>query len=708
MNLEGDIRSSGTALVVTNLLDVATSLGAIGSSANRLAVDLVQFVARARVDGPSADVFRAPRLLVDAHTDAFLSLRGLDRANFSGPVTRSGQTLTRTDGKPWSTNGFAVGDVVKIVGESGTRKVTAVSGGVLTLDGAAFATGPATVSVVRTEITVGVDEIVAGGDVDLELRTGLRQVGTTETGDVTVQVPNEDSIWRDGEVHRFHFRGTNTTAGHDPARTGASGLLDPAVYVGATGTDVPIDSFYRFKLRHVPLARSEVQIPGTSLVMYKAETAGGEYVLFSGTAAAAETPGLVAGRHIDIRDTEGLSSGNDLAVDGVSATTIRIYGFTNLADTGSGWLDVNVEGSVELKEISGDLRVGIVRSRASTVKLTAAAGIRDADTAEDGLASVNDPQDVQGSSIELHALAGSIGTESDFLETNLDDVISSTGMLDADATLGIYLWEVAGDLRIGKVHANQTGTPGTTDAALVSEGGAILDGVDDAGATDVEAIRIDLKAATDIGKVDNDLEIDSSTAGFMSGRLYAEAGNSIYLTENIAELVVLAAKALTGLVRLTIPDTNGSRAPPLDNTGITSDEALQRRNTTPEDLDLIASGQSLVAQNDAKRAAPSTDTTAQTRSGIWAKGDIHLWVGDDLDAPATTEIVAGGTIRIHGDVTRTPGTTAALDTPSADERRTAATARTSTSPAGSAASSTSTARTSRPSSRWSSATSTST
>jgi len=40
----------------------------------------------------------------------------------------------------------------------------------------------------------------------------------------------------------------------------------------------------------------------------------------------------------------------------------------------------------------------------------------------------------------------------------------------------------------------------------------------------------------------------------------------------LTALVVLAAKALTGLVRLTVPDTNGSRAPPLPDIGITSED----------------------------------------------------------------------------------------------------------------------------------------
>ena len=52
--------------------------------------------------------------------------------------------------------------------------------------------------------------------------------------------------------------------------------------------------------------------------------------------------------------------------------------------------------------------------------------------------------------------------------------------------------------------------------------------------------------------------------------------------------------------------------------------------------------------------ATTTPEPIPSRSGIWALGDISLWVGDDVSAPVDTWIVAGGTIYIHGDVTRGP------------------------------------------------------
>src|SRR5881275_2765091 len=103
---------------------------------------------------------------------------------------------------------------------------------------------------------------------------------------------------------------------------------------------------------------------------------------------------------------------------------------------------------------------------------------------------------------------------------------STTRHLDADAALGVYLYEVLDDLRIGLVTARQDesgqASPAhVTDASLVTRDGSILDSANDA-AADVVAIRIDLRAGGTggIGVPQNDLEINSSTAGFATGRLF--------------------------------------------------------------------------------------------------------------------------------------------------------------------------------------------
>ena len=103
-----------------------------------------------------------------------------------------------------------------------------------------------------------------------------------------------------------------------------------------------------------------------------------------------------------------------------------------LADDGTGWVDVDLDGSVTLEEVAGDLRVGLIRSRTSDVDLTAAVSILDADPSDAALHPA-DPRDVEGVNITLTARTGSIGTEDDFLETNLLDTVG----LAARAVAGV-------------------------------------------------------------------------------------------------------------------------------------------------------------------------------------------------------------------------------------------------------------------------------
>ena len=232
------------------------------------------------------------------------------------------------------------------------------------------------------------------------------------------------------------------------------------MYVAAGGVD--IDTHLHIEQRNVVIARTEIPIVGAGgAVMYEPVTVGGEYVLYSATAMPAGTPGIVAGRHLDIRDTEGLTNG-DAAVDSRTGRTVRISGFVNLLDVTPGWLDVNTDGSVTLTEVDGDLRVGLVRSRASDVDLTADDSILDGDPG-DAATHPTDQRDVEGVNIDLTATNGAIGTEADFLETNLWDVIGvseaiTLGLLDADARYGVRIREVLGDMRVGLIESRQDDT----------------------------------------------------------------------------------------------------------------------------------------------------------------------------------------------------------------------------------------------------------
>ena len=154
--------------------------------------------------------------------------------------------------------------------------------------------------------------------------------------------------------------------------------------------------------------------------------------------------GVAAGHSISIKDTEETYE-RDRGGTGAPSTKIRLTGFT---DIGTGWLDANVDGSIDLTEVIGDLTLGFVRSRLSDVTLTAADGsIVDTGLAGDLKTGGVDPADVQGANIKLTAIGGDIGTSADFVETNLDDTIAqraSEGLREGPRSTS----RTAGNLRI--------------------------------------------------------------------------------------------------------------------------------------------------------------------------------------------------------------------------------------------------------------------
>ncbi|MEO6651293.1 MAG: hypothetical protein ABIP17_01380, partial [Ilumatobacteraceae bacterium] len=632
------------ALVVTNQLDIAAlaptgSIGGVSmagvADTTRLHVDLVQFLERFRVDGPSVDTLRPARILAEAGRDVRLSLRGVDR---TGALTQkltvsavgSNYSLTRTAGGSWTSlgEGFIVGDLVRVFDSSkidrGLFTVTAVSSSVLTVapvGGATLAVTEATLYVVRTAaMNIGIDRIDAGRDVDLELRDTVRQPGTDETGDVDAQVPNEIGFWATRRSHSFHFRGVGRTGSlarsvYDPARTGVQGERDPAVY--SAGIDVSIDGTVTLEQRHEQLARVDEIFLGTTQSRVRLEIINRARVVYSTTAMPAGSAGVIAGDDIIIADTQGLggSPTNPSGTVGTSVPRINVAGFTDVL--GLGHVDVNVDGSVELEEVDGDLRVGMIRSRASDVTLRSRNGsITDAPTGSNAAATTGDVYaDVVAINVTLHAASGTIGSNSNFLEIDSSnrDGASFDGLLNADALGNIRITETIGTLRVDLVDAAQG------DVSLVTLSGSIVDGRNDA-VVNVSANSIDLDAnGGSIGDPNgtNDLEIDSARQAY--GDVGMEADDSIFVTEVDGTLHLVLAEALGGSVRITVRESAD-----LD-----------------EHLDLLHDGSVRFVENV---------LSIVPRGRIAAlNGSVLLRIGDDMTSTPNSEVRAGTTIDIYGD-----------------------------------------------------------
>src|SRR5262249_50347452 len=151
----------------------------------------------------------------------------------------------------------------------------------------------------------------------------------------------------------------------------------------------------------------------------------------------------------------------------------------------------------------------------------------------------------------LTALAGGVGTAANFLETDLIDVVASglrqgakSGVLTVASHLGVYVDEIAGNLRVNTV----VSTLG--DVVLTTRSGSILDS-NSATTTDRDGRTVDVPNVVgvklsfaahggSIGTADDDLDIDSgvSAGNHVAGLIYAQADGSVYITESNYELNV--------------------------------------------------------------------------------------------------------------------------------------------------------------------------
>ncbi|RRS02329.1 LEPR-XLL domain-containing protein, partial [Aquabacterium soli] len=166
-----------------------------------------------------------------------------------------------------------------------------------------------------------------------------------------------------------------------------------------------------------------------------------------------------------------IKAGGNIKVVGAYTTT-RIDILANTDITGAGHIDVDTNGDVTLVEIVGDLRAGRITSDANDVTLTAAAGIKDA------LADAE--PDVEGNTLTLTALAGSIGTYLNDLEVDSQNSVAG-GTLIANATSDVYVWETRGSLLVeqvasstGDVRLTTTDARSTGDDIQVGQGHSIL------------------------------------------------------------------------------------------------------------------------------------------------------------------------------------------------------------------------------------------
>ena len=508
---------------------------------------------------------------------------------------------------------------------------------------------------------------------DLYVKIGDSSEGTQPVfvGDVAVDIYTPNNLPggpRDERVATTnHFR--PDTAPDNPDVVGC-GTTAPCVVLVALGTDsVPINANYTF---------TDLRAGHVIGVHHPSTATGISYKAFTDNDATWTD------------DETGLS-----------------FGSTD----GSAKIDMSTNGSIWVIEQSGkgDLRVGHIHATGSCtgapcpaelpadVRLDSPRRIIDAELDSGVLDTDDDPTcvdaydvqwgydcsgttktsiDVSGRNITMTAGdnglmeagsqsgTGGIGLPTNFLEINVDSAGGSLGVLrafdtaaDDDKTLGIYLDEVAGDMKVHTVWTEGDNSLTTGNVSLRSRAGSIVDarngGAGDA-AADVLGQTIDIDAhGGSIGDTGggNDLEIDSlRSSPFVCTNLNCadmpdgtsdpglaatgddvalEAQNGIFLTETAEYLRLVLAHATTGNIRITVRESGA----------------------TNEDLYLIKLGSARFAEDDTTVPGNDLDAPRTIPKGqVFAEaGSVELRVGDDVTIHQNAEILANLGIVLRGD-----------------------------------------------------------
>ena len=228
----------------------------------------------------------------------------------------------------------------------------------------------------------------------------------------------------------------------------------------------------------------------------------------------------------------------NLALDTTQITGPLVH-INASTDVGTNTINASTNGSINLTETNGTMRVGLITTTRGNVTLNSAGAI--------AALPIDAATDVVGTVVNLNAATtiGAIGAAID---------VDSTSQLNANSAGNIVLTETTGNANVGLISASN-GT--VTFTALA---GSILDAQADAAADVVgNAIALTAENATNtiaptIGTSTNALEIDSAFGA--AGSVRALATGDVYLVESAGPLSLTETRSAVGNIRVDVPDTS--------------------------------------------------------------------------------------------------------------------------------------------------------
>ncbi|HEX5279640.1 MAG TPA: hypothetical protein VFW28_06150 [Micropepsaceae bacterium] len=662
VNVNGNITSTGnrsnssdqdpTSLVRTNILDIEADNGSVGTSSNRVNVDVVD-----SANLPAATDFISARVT------------SLDHSIFLGQNQFFTGELVQYHASGTALPGLTNNDYYYVIESADGLSVQLAAVGSPTTPVAITPTGSPTdahslTPAQRFTVIAAGDATAGNGFAWLDIKGRLRDTADHKRTGITgvsygviidaVNTSGDANLLLRGSVQETNVSGTTYPGGTAGTAGGVSvsDATKPGTYFTHFDSDPP---------------------PGPALDtgVFANEGASATHIDSTYDIRALNTdgnvyrPGITSDRNIIIAaaDPDTTAAGHTVNVLGI--TQIIGGGTANASDQHH--IDALTNGFINLAEKTGDLRVGQITSTQSDVTLSSPAAIIDA--LNDGIGS---DADVSGRNITMTAGnnligdtndqsgRGGVGTPGNFLEINVNANGGALGVLNVtdtasathtfnygsvpfdpagSGTYGVFLTQTSGDMEIDTVQ-----TKGDVSLATVS--GSLVDGRNGGAGGDAAGVigdSINLYAnGGNIGQngsvsdsqanTTNDLEIDSQAYGY--GTIAARASNNIFLTEtlpttggssfnNDAEVALM--QALTGNARFTVRES-----------------AAQG-----EDLNLLPNGNALFLENAPEAVSHGLINTPT--------GSILLRVGDDITTNANAQILAGQNIDIYGDFARTSG-----------------------------------------------------
>ena len=478
---------------------------------------------------------------------------------------RNGDTITRTDGGSFITDGFVVGSYVRlplaafnatIPGRS--YQVAAVTASTLTLTGGAVlvtagtALLPILVDLLRGAAPI-VNSIVIDNRDDLDI-SGSGALNVDSEGAVLLGSEDDVRINRIDAVGFARIKtGANITNVNSPgavniasgdlileAGDGRIGTADTPIrtdlHTGATLTARAFNSVYIYERNPSGTAgdmRVEAILSRAGIVRLEAD---GSIVDHLGTSNA-----KIRATRVELDATGGIGEdGDHLEVDVIGSGTLNVV--TAVAN-----------GDIWLAESDGNLRLRVILSRTGNVNLKAQFSIIDAVDVYNPYDPWNSPDDtapiaskprinVIGNSITLIASLGTVGTANNDIDIDSDttarwddpatpgvDTNINAGNVVGDGTLSsasdegnTYVIEPLGDLYLGNVKTT-TDVPGLSFIAFVTvPTGRILNGT--SSGYNLESGKAWLFASGDIGQ---ELKHIMSKVGKIEGW---STGGSVFIT----------------------------------------------------------------------------------------------------------------------------------------------------------------------------------